>query len=240
MTSKNSVSAQNRFLYYPDHLVRMPGRGISALQTFINLATEPVFKGVLSGMFGELFKPRRPDDLDDESVGSFLSRRFGPPIADNLASAILHGIYAGDVYQLSVRSIMPVLWKTEWRHQSVIKGAWDRAVGGLEPIADQDIKIIEDLSGRPLPSEKLEAVRKSSVFTFKSGIGELAERLESKLRESENVDIQQQTAIEEMILSTESPSPTVNNPNFPFFFYYKLLVTTCSTRKALILISTAI
>ena len=219
MTSKKSVSAQNRFLYYPDHLVRMPGPSISALQTFISLATEPVFKGILSGMFGELFKPRRPDDLEDESVGSFLSRRFGAPIADNLASAVLHGIYAGDVYQLSVRSIMPVLWKTEWRHQSVIKGVWDRAVGGPGPIADQDIKIIEDLSGRPLPTEKLEAVRKSSVFTFKNGIGELAERLETKLQESPNVDIQHQTAIEEVALSTEGPSPVVYNPSVPFPCY---------------------
>ena len=211
MTSKNSVSAQNRFLYYPDHLVRMPGPGSNALQTFLSLATEPVFKGVLSGIFGELFKPRRPDDLEDESVGSFLSRRFGPSIADNLASAVLHGIYAGDVYQLSIRSIMPALWKTEWRHQSVIKGAWDRAFGGPGPIPDQDIKIIEDLAGRPLPTGKLEAVRKSSVFTFKNGVGELAERLEAKLRVCSNVDIQQQTAIEEVTLSTEGPSPMVYN-----------------------------
>jgi protoporphyrinogen oxidase len=211
MTSKNSVAAQNRFLYYPDHLVRMPGPGSSSLQNFISLATEPVFKGIISGMFGELFKPKRPDDLEDESVGSFLSRRFGPPIADNLASAILHGIYAGDVYQLSVRSIMPYLWKTESRYQSIIKGAWNRALGGPAPMADQDIKLIQDLANRPLATAKLEAIKKSSVFTFKHGIGELAETLEAKLQESPNVDIQRQTAIEKLDLDTEGPSTMVYN-----------------------------
>ncbi len=211
MTSKNSVAAQNRFLYYPDHLVRMPGPGSSSLQSFFSLATEPVFKGIISGMYGEFFKPNRPGDLEDESVGSFLSRRFGPPIADNLASAILHGIYAGDVYQLSVRSILPYLWNTESRYQSIIKGAWSRALGGPVPMADQDIKLIQDLANRPLATAKLEAIKKSSVFTFKHGIGELAETLEAKLQESPNVDIQQQTAIEELNLDTEGPSTMVYN-----------------------------
>ena len=226
MTSKDSVSAQNRFLYYPDHLVRMPGPGSSSIQTFISLATEPVFKGILSGVFGELFKPKRRDDLEDESVGSFLSRRFGSPIADNLASAILHGIYAGDVYQLSVRSIMPLLWNTEWRHQSVIKGAWDRAFGGLAPIADQDIKVIRDLARGPGLTEKLEAVKKSSVFTFKNGIGELAETLEAKLRENPNVDMRQQAAIEELKLNTEGPSSMVYNLCTLYFTIKSLLQCT--------------
>lgn len=217
MTSQNSVAAQNRFIYYPDHLVRMPGPGSSSFRTIISLATEPVFKGILSGMFRESFKPRRPDELKDESIGSFLSRRFGPPLADNVASAVLHGIYAGDVYQLSVRSIMPLLWKTEWRHQSVIKGVWNRVFGGPMPVPDQDIKLIEDRSGQPLATDKLEAVRKSSVFTFKNGIGELAEGLEAKLRESPNVNIQQQTAIEEVTLNTEGLYPMVYNPHVPRF-----------------------
>lgn len=195
----------------------MPGPGSSSFQTFISLATEPVFKGIISGMFGELFKPNRPDELEDESVGSFLSRRFGPPIADNLASAILHGIYAGDVYELSVRSIMPYLWKTESRHQSIIKGAWNRAFGGPAPMADQDIKLVQDLATRPLATAKLEAIRESSVFTFKHGIGELAETLEARLQESPNVDIQQQTVIEELNLDTKGPSPMVYKPHNPCF-----------------------
>lgn len=211
MTSKNSVAAQNRFLYYPDHLVRLPSPRSSLLQNFISLVTEPVFKGIVSGAFGELFKPKRPDDLEDESVGSFLSRRFGPPAADNLTSAVLHGIYAGDVYQLSVRSIMPYLWKTESRYQSIIKGAWKGAFGGPVPMADQDIKLFQDLADRPLATAKLEAIKNSSVFTFKHGIGELAETLEAKLQESPNVDIQRQTAIEKLNLDTKGPSAMVHN-----------------------------
>ncbi len=238
MTSKNSVAAQNRFIYYPDHLVRMPGPGISKLQAFIAIATEPIFKGFLSGIFRELFVPKRPDDLDDESVGSFFSRRFGSPRADNFASAVLHGIYAGDVYQLSMRSIMPSLWETESVHQSIIKGVWNNAFGGPSPVADHDIELIKDLASQPLATAKLEAIRKSSVFTFKHGIGELAETLEAKLRENLNVDIQQQTAIEELSLDTEGPTSMVYILKTPCFHHRQLSVSTHYPQDLFILTST--
>ena len=190
----------------------MPGPGSSSLRTFYSLATEPVFKGILPGVYREIFKPKRPDNLEDESVGAFLSRRFGKPIADNIASAVFHGIYAGDVYQLSVRSIMPYLWETESRHRSVVKGAWDRTFGGLASIADEDIELVRHFGDRPPQTAKLEEIKSSSIFTFKGGIGELASTLEAKLQENPNVNIQQQTRIKELELNTEGPFPMVYHP----------------------------
>ena len=130
MTSKNSIAAQNRFIYYPDHLVRMPGPGSSFLQTT---------------------KPQRPGHLQDESVGSFLTRRFGSALADNVVSAIFHGIYAGDIYKLSARAIVPSLWATEIRNQSIIKGLLEQAFGRMQPIAKSDLDTIRTLqSWKPL------------------------------------------------------------------------------------------
>lgn len=209
MTSQSSVAAQNRFVYYPDHLVRMPGPGSSTLATFYALATEPVFNGLFLGITRELFKPKRPDDLEDESVGSFLSRRFGSSVADNIVSAVLHGIYAGDVYQLSVRTLMPLLWNIEKEYQSVVKGSIIRGLSGTQPVAERDIELIKSFASQPAATEKMQAVRKSSVFTFKNGIGELADRLEASLRENPNVEIRMQTLIEELNIIPDDDLPAV-------------------------------
>ena len=211
MTSKNSVAAQNRFIYYPDHLVRMPGPGSSLLQNFSNVFSEPIFKGTVAGALSEFTKPRRPEDLHDESVGSFVTRRFGSALADNIVSAVFHGIYAGDIYKLSARALVPSLWAIEWRNNSVVKGLLLQALQGMQPIAASDIDMIKTLQSQPIMSNKLEAVKKSSVFTFKGGIGELADRVESKLDQSDNVLILEDTDIRHIELRSDTAGEKVRN-----------------------------
>ena len=215
MTSKNSVAAQNRFIYYPDRLVRMPGPGSSLLQNVSNVLSEPIFKGTIVGALSELTKPRRPEDLHDESVGSFLTRRFGSALTDNVVSAVFHGIYAGDIYKLSARSIMPSLWASEWRNSSIVKGLIDQAFRGRQPIAASDLDMIKTFQSQPLMSDKLEMVKKSSVFTFRSGIGELADRLESKLDESDNVLVLENTDVGQIQLRSDAAGEKVRSFTFP-------------------------
>lgn len=212
MTSKDSVAAQNRFIYYPDHLVRMPGPGSSLLQNFSNVLSEPIFKGVISGVLSEVTKPRRPENLEDESVGSFLTRRFGSTLADNLVSAVFHGIYAGNIYKLSARAIVPLLWAIEWRNSSIMKGLLEQAFGGMQPIATSDLDLIQTLQSQPIMSGILEVVKKSSVFTFKGGIGELADRLEAKLDESDNVSIIENTDVRQISLGSSAAGEKVRTP----------------------------
>ena len=50
---------------------------------------------------------------DDESVGSFFRRRFGPESVDLIAQPLLGGIHAGDIEQLSMRSLFPRLLEAE-------------------------------------------------------------------------------------------------------------------------------
>ena len=209
MTSKNSVAAQNRFIYYPDHLVRMPGPGSSLLQNISNVLSEPIFQGAVSGALSEVTKPRRPGDLQDESIGSFITRRFGSALADNIVSAVFHGIYAGDIYKLSARAIVPSLWAMEWRNNSIMKGLLDQAFGGLQPVATSDLNMIETLRSQPIMSEKLEIVKKSSVFTFKGGVGEIADRLEAKLDESDHVHILKNTDVGRVGLGSTSAGEKV-------------------------------
>jgi oxygen-dependent protoporphyrinogen oxidase len=74
----------------------------------------------------DLFVPRG-EALDDESIGSFIGRRFGREAVDLLAEPLLAGIHGGDPARLSMRAAFPRLLELERRHGSVIAGL--RATG---------------------------------------------------------------------------------------------------------------
>ncbi|MGE3177187.1 MAG: protoporphyrinogen oxidase [Vicinamibacterales bacterium] len=71
-------------------------------------------------MAAELFVPRRQDD-GDESIGSFMRRRFGREAAEYLAEPLLAGIHAGDVDRLSVRALFPRFVEAERIHGSLLR-----------------------------------------------------------------------------------------------------------------------
>jgi protoporphyrinogen/coproporphyrinogen III oxidase len=58
----------------------------------------------------------------DESIAQFIGRRFGREAVDYLAEPLLAGIHAGDVTQLSVRSLFPRLVALEQSHGSILRG----------------------------------------------------------------------------------------------------------------------
>src|SRR5580704_18477831 len=64
--------------------------------------------------------PRRGDA--DESIGSFMTRRFGREFTTHLAEPLLAGIHAGDVDRLSIRALFPRFVEMERRHGSVLRG----------------------------------------------------------------------------------------------------------------------
>ena len=72
-------------------------------------------------MAAERFVPRR-SSADDESIQSFMLRRFGQGAVDYLAEPLLAGIHGGDPARLSMTSAFPRLVGMEKRHGSVIAG----------------------------------------------------------------------------------------------------------------------
>jgi len=64
--------------------------------------------------------PRRA--TEDESIASFVRRRFGEEAVDYLAEPLLAGIHAGAVERLSTRALFPRLLDVERTHGSVIRG----------------------------------------------------------------------------------------------------------------------
>jgi oxygen-dependent protoporphyrinogen oxidase len=76
--------------------------------------------------------PRRDGD-GDESVAAFFRRRFGPDTVDVIAQPLLGGIHAGDIEQLSMRSLFPRLLDLERAHGSVLGAAAQASVPKGEP-----------------------------------------------------------------------------------------------------------
>jgi len=90
-------------------------------------------------------------ETDEESVASFVRRRFGVEIAQTIAAPFVAGTFAGDAERLSARAVLPRLVDLEVQHGSVIKGMLRAAWAGS--------------SGRP------------SLISFREGTETLPRRL---------------------------------------------------------------
>jgi oxygen-dependent protoporphyrinogen oxidase len=59
---------------------------------------------------------------EDESVGSFVARRFGREVYEALVEPLMTGIYGGDGDRLSLRATFPQLRVLELEHGSILRG----------------------------------------------------------------------------------------------------------------------
>jgi protoporphyrinogen/coproporphyrinogen III oxidase len=101
----------------------------------------------------ETIIPRSEDD-QDESIASFVRRRFGQEAVDYLAEPLLAGIHAGDVERLSIRALFPRLVDAERQSGSIIRsfralrmkpssqGAFVSLPGGIGELADALVQAI--------------------------------------------------------------------------------------------------
>src|SRR5882762_4704202 len=71
-------------------------------------------------MGAELFVPPRRTE-DDESIGAFMTRRFGREATTYLAEPLLAGIHAGDVDRLSLAALFPRFADAEKTYGSLIR-----------------------------------------------------------------------------------------------------------------------
>ncbi|MBI3401967.1 MAG: protoporphyrinogen oxidase [Acidobacteria bacterium] len=79
----------------------------------------------------ELFiAPRRAGSDDgDESIGAFMTRRFGREATTYLAEPLLAGIHAGDVDRLSLQALFPRFAEAERTHGSLLRAFSRRPTG---------------------------------------------------------------------------------------------------------------
>ena len=103
----------------------------------------------------EPFVPRRTPE--DESVGSFFRRRFGPATVGLVAEPLLGGIHAGDVERLSMPALFPRLAEAERNTGKVLltlrrgrqpdaDGAFRALTGGMGELVERIAAVLPDQS----------------------------------------------------------------------------------------------
>ncbi|XP_074836928.1 protoporphyrinogen oxidase isoform X2 [Carettochelys insculpta] len=120
-------ASKNRYLYVSGALHKLPS-GVGGVLRTVPPFTRPL---LWSGL-RELAAPRGTQP--DETIHSFVSRRFGKELADIAIDSLCRGVFAGDCRALSVRSCFPVLFEAEQRWRSVILGM--ALAGGKGPALD--------------------------------------------------------------------------------------------------------
>lgn len=192
-TKRSEPGAMNRFIYYPDRLNRLPSK-IPTLGELFTLARSGILSGAL-GVIKEPLQPKRPAALSDETVGSFLARRMDKRFTDNLVSAVFHGIYAGDIWQLSARTLLSAAWQLEDRYGSAL-GGFLRMQHETDNGAMQTMAHPYDLdAARAMQSEidldldLAENLKDASVFSFKGGMQTLARGLQNAMEKTGNIEI---------------------------------------------------
>lgn len=197
---RNAPASTNRYIYYPDHLVRLPGPspGVSPvrglLEALRTILTEPLFKGLAYSIIREMLMAPRDTrfKFKDESVGEFISRRFSPEVADNLVSPVFHGIYAGDIDRLSADFLLGSTRIREFGEDGIVRGAVVDVRNGvvtqmLDPeLAKQSVLLDRHVHHWDWLWKK---VKKYSVITLRRGVAQLTDTLADTLRKSGKVDL---------------------------------------------------
>lgn len=106
-------------------LLKVPGPGESFGTLMSFLGSSPGWQ-MIKGMFKDLFNRNKPDVYNprkDLSVEEFFTRHFGKGLINEVGSALMYGIYACDVKNLSVRCVMPAMAEIGEKSPSLIRHA---------------------------------------------------------------------------------------------------------------------
>ena len=156
----------------------------------------------IMGVVTEAWKPARPAGLVDETVGSFLARRMDKRLADNVISAGFHGIYAGDIWQLSAKTLLSTAWNLENRWGSIIGGFLKMQSEG--PRDDRTVLVHgwdKDLMMRMKEAIEVKDdfwtnLSQCTQFTFRNGLQQLVRALVDAVDKLENVEIKTMSPIQ--------------------------------------------
>jgi oxygen-dependent protoporphyrinogen oxidase len=95
----------------------------------------------------------------DESIATFLRRRFGQEAVERLGEPLLAGIHAGDPEKLSILATFPRFRELEAKHGSLVRGMW----------------------AAPRPKPKPGARPRAAFYSLRGGLRELVDALVRRL-----------------------------------------------------------
>jgi oxygen-dependent protoporphyrinogen oxidase len=153
----------------------------------------------MAGAFGfvrEFLMPKRPDLMTDETVGSFIERRMDKRLANNLISAVFHGIYAGDIWKLSARTLLGTAWQLEGMYGSALSGYLKLQSEQEQPAQPMmvahpyDIAAAKEMNAEFMINDDFaKKLQSASTYTFKEGLQQLITTLQEVVEKTGNVDV---------------------------------------------------
>jgi oxygen-dependent protoporphyrinogen oxidase len=125
-----TLTPRTAFVLRGGRLIPLPEASVLGIPTRVGpFVTTRLFSWPAKLRMGmELVVPARRDAAD-ESIGSFMARRFGQEAVTYLAEPLLAGIHAGDVNRLSMRAAFPRLLDAERTHGSVLRSLSSTSAG---------------------------------------------------------------------------------------------------------------
>ncbi|KAI1310449.1 Protoporphyrinogen oxidase [Xylaria venustula] len=190
--------SNHRYIYYPDHLVKMPSAELSldnivgAIQSYL---TEPIWSGGLGAAYNawvsynKTLDPsqqypasRFKDHSEDESVAQFLTRLTNDDrIVNNVVSGMMHGIYGGDIDKLSARH---TVFERLWCH---FQNPLPSHLGWVNV---KEWYLLNDLLSGPNRLKIIELAESAvdwKLLAFEDGLVSLVQGLEKDLKNKDNV-----------------------------------------------------
>ncbi|XP_053667735.1 protoporphyrinogen oxidase [Anopheles marshallii] len=188
--SSNHTAARNRMIYAKGKLNLLPNSLGGLLKT-----VPPFTKPLYFAAFRDLTAGRSKTVLNDESMYSFVERRFGKEIADYAVSSMLCGICAGNAKEISVKFLMKDLFEREQRHGGVLLGLLKEALQNRNKQKQR-----ENVTTNPTSASSLAQRAKAenwSIYSIRGGLQTLPETLAEDLR-AKGVPIVTGTKFEEL------------------------------------------
>ena len=191
LVPKTAPSATRRLILDPasGKLLQLPSSLVGALAGVLH---EPTLRRAFGPAALEPFRAARPYPAastlggdDDESVDSFISRRFGPALAADLVSAFVRGVYGADSRSLSAFAAFPSLVRAEKEHGGVVRAALARSmrIRGLSEEADAHEAALERQARASLDGRIARDLPVSSVWNVRGGLERLVRALHARLQD---------------------------------------------------------
>jgi oxygen-dependent protoporphyrinogen oxidase len=147
--------AKHRYLYINNRLQKLPSSLLEACFSPIILQFLPTLCREWS------IAPH----TQEETIASFISRRFDKSFLDTFFDPLTLGIYAGDTHNLSMEACFPEMVQWERNYGGVLKGM-----------------LRHKNNTEAAPSAFIKKMRESSIITFKQGMESLTKSLTKHLK----------------------------------------------------------
>lgn len=164
----------------------------------------PVLKSPLFSFWGkvrialEYFVPRRSEE-GDESLATFVRRRFGHEALDRLVQALVGGIYTSDPERLSLQATMPRFLEMEQEYRSLIRGSRKQARANARS------------NGKSAGGGKKAAAESGARYglfvSLQNGVGELFDALRERIAARATIRLNTRVTAIEPVCVGEDVSP---------------------------------